>query len=87
GGLIDRIGEVAGSRVVADVALMFSWDSNWAADSEMRPTHEVTVLDQVLAVYGALHSLGITVDVIAPGADLSGYRLVVVPGLYSVTDQ
>lgn len=87
GGLIDRIGEVAGSRVVAHVALMFSWDSNWAADSEMRPTHEVTVLDQVLAVYGALHSLGITVDVIAPGADLSGYRLVVVPGLYSVTDQ
>ncbi len=86
GAIVDRLEEVAGTRVVADVALLFSWESWWASDAENRPTHEIAYLDQVHALYGALHDLGVTVDVVRPGADLTGYRLVVVPGLYSVRD-
>nr|WP_309980189.1 beta-galactosidase [Agromyces sp. 3263] len=86
GSIIGRLDQVAGARVVADVALLFSWESWWASDAENRPTHEIEYLDQVHALYGALRDLGVTVDIVRPGADLTAYRLVVVPGLYSVRD-
>ncbi|HSP76554.1 MAG TPA: beta-galactosidase trimerization domain-containing protein, partial [Cryobacterium sp.] len=86
GATLDRLGEVTGSRVVADAAILFSWESWWAGDGESRPSHAVRYLDQVHAAYTALHELGVTVDVVSPDADLSGYRLVVVPTLYLVSD-
>ncbi|MGN8552071.1 UNVERIFIED_CONTAM: beta-galactosidase [Microbacterium sp. SLM126] len=84
GGIVERIGEVAGSRVETDVALVFSWESWWATQTDSRPSQALGYLDQVHAAYGALHALGLTVDIVAPGADLSAYRLVVVPGLHLV---
>lgn len=84
GDLLGRLDEVAGSTVVAEVALLFSWESWWAADGENRPTHAIGYLDQVHAAYRALRASGVTVDIVRPGADLSGYSLVVVPGLYLV---
>ncbi|WP_243077038.1 beta-galactosidase [Microbacterium sp. SS28] len=82
GGIVERLEEVAGTRVEAHAALVFSWESWWATQTESRPSQAVGYLDQVHAAYGALHAAGITVDVVAPGADLSDYRLVVVPGLH-----
>lgn len=86
GATLDRLDEVAGTRVVADAALVFSWESWWAADGDARPSHEVRYLDQVHAAYRALHELGVTVDVVGPDSDLTGYGLVVVPSLHMVTD-
>lgn len=86
GGIVDRIGEVAGSRVETDVALLFSWESWWATQSETRPSQAFGYLDQVHAAYGAIHANGLTADVVAPGADLSGYRFVVVPGLHLMSE-
>ena len=82
GRIVDRLGEVAGSRVVADAAVIFSWEAWWATDTECRPSQAVGYLTQVHATYAALHARGLTVDVVRPGADLSAYRLVVVPGLH-----
>jgi beta-galactosidase len=82
GGIVERLGEVAGTKVTADAALLFSWESWWATESECRPSQHVGYLDQVHRAYGALHAAGLTVDVVAPGADLSAYTLVVVPGLH-----
>lgn len=87
GGIVERIGEVAGSRVHTDIALVFSWESWWATQTDSRPSRSLGYLDQVHAAYGALHALGLTIDIVAPGADLSGYRLVVVPGLHLVREE
>jgi beta-galactosidase len=46
----------------------------------------VTFHDQALAHYLPLWRANIPVDMVAPDADLSGHRLVVVPNLYAVTD-
>lgn len=86
GQLVGNLSELQGSRVEADVALVFNWDSWWAGDAENRPSSEVTYLEQVRAAYGALRASGVTVDVVEPGSDLTGYKLIVVPALYSVTD-
>ncbi|MEV4669852.1 beta-galactosidase [Microbacterium sp. LWO12-1.2] len=84
GAALGRVSEVAGSRVEAHAAIVFSWESWWATDADARPSHSIGYLDQMHAAYKALHDLGITVDVVRPGSDLDGYRLVVVPGLHLV---
>ncbi|MDN4599199.1 beta-galactosidase [Leifsonia sp. F6_8S_P_1A] len=76
--------DVVGSTVQAEVALMFSWQAWWAADGDNLPSEGVRYLEQVHAAYRALRAAGVTVDVVSPGSDLSGYRLVAVPALYSL---
>ncbi|BCJ41872.1 beta-galactosidase [Actinoplanes ianthinogenes] len=83
---LDAIGEVAGTTVEADVALIFSWESWWAAEGEARPSQAVRYLDQVHGAHRALRELGVTCDVVSPDADLTKYKLVVVPCLYMVGD-
>lgn len=83
---LDAIGEVAGTTVDADVALVFSWESWWAAEGEARPSQAVNYLDQVHGAHRALRGLGVTCDIVPPDADLSKYKLVVVPCLYMVGD-
>ena len=80
------IGEVQGSRVVADVALLWDWEAWWAVELDSHPSADVRFLDRVRAFHGALHAHGVTADVVPPGRDLSDYRLVIVPSLYLVSD-
>ncbi|MGH1523798.1 beta-galactosidase [Leifsonia sp. L25] len=83
---LGSVRELAGTRVVAEAALIFSWEAWWATDLDSHPSEELRYLEQTHAMYRALWEAGITVDVVKPGADLSGYRLVVVPSLYLVRD-
>ncbi|MFV2101040.1 beta-galactosidase [Micromonospora sp. LOL_024] len=83
---LNRLDEVAGSTVEAEVGLLFSWQSWWATEGESRPSQSITYLDQVHRAYRALRELGVTTDVVAPTARLDRYRLVVVPCLHLVTD-
>lgn len=86
GAALGAIAEVAGSRVDARVALVFSWQSWWAAEGDSQPSSDVRYLDEVHAAYEALRASGVTVDVVAPGDDLSRFSVVVVPCLYLVSD-
>lgn len=87
GASLENLRELAGTTVHADVALVFSWEAWWAHDQESHPSGDIRYIEQVHAAYRALWSAGITVDVVAPGVDLDGYRLVVVPNLYLVRDE
>ncbi|NCT91432.1 beta-galactosidase [Cellulomonas sp. APG4] len=86
GATLGRLEEVAGSTVRHDVALVFSFEAWWAADGEGHPSQHVRYLEQVHHWYRALRAAGIGVDVVAPGAPLDGYRLVVVPELFLTRD-
>jgi beta-galactosidase len=68
----------------ADVAIMLDWPSWWGLELDARPSQDVRLMDSVLAHYRPLYEAGVACDVVAPGADLSGYRMVVVPNLYLV---
>ncbi len=87
GGMLGRMADVAGTELSADVALLFDWDSWWAVELDARPSVAVTYLDQAHAYYRALWDEGITVDVVAPDADLGRYKLVIVPTLHLVSDE
>ena len=79
-----RLRPVAGGRVEASVALLFDWPSRWAADEPGRPTERLDTLEQVQRWHRALWRRGIAVDLMRPGADLSGYAAVLVPHTYIV---
>jgi beta-galactosidase len=86
GEALRQLGEVAGSRVQADVALLHDWEAGWACDLGSHPSAAVRYLDAGLRWHRAVTELGATADVVHPAADLSGYRLVIVPTLYLCSD-
>ena len=79
---LKRIREVAGSVVRHDVAMVFDWQSWWAAELDSHPTNDLSYLDRPHAHYRALWDLGVGVDFVSPDGDLSGYSLLIVPTLY-----
>lgn len=88
GATLGRITEVVGSRVEAEVAMVFDWDARWALELDARPSVDVRYYDRATALHAALWRAGITTDIVpAAGVDLARYRLVVVPTLYLVTDE
>jgi len=74
------------ARVRAEVAVMFDWESWWALELDSKPSADLRLVEQVRSYYDPLFRRNITVDFVPPGADLRGYRLVLVPNLYLVTD-
>lgn len=82
GAKLSRLDEVRGSRVHADVAILWDFESFWAQGLEWRPSEDVNHDERVRAFYERLWRDGITVDFALPGQDLSGYALVIAPAQY-----
>jgi beta-galactosidase len=85
GAKLGRLGEVQGSRVAADVAILWDFESFWAQDLEWRPSEDVSHDERIRAYYERLWRDDITVDFALPGHDLSRYRLVIAPSQYLLT--
>ncbi|MEH0985600.1 beta-galactosidase [Micromonospora sp. CPCC 205556] len=83
---LKALAEVRGSRVEAEVAVLFDWDAWWGVELDSHPSVDVTYLDRIEALYRALWRAGVTTDVVHPSADLSAYKLVLAPTLYLVRD-
>ncbi len=79
------VSEVRGSRVHADVAILWDQESFWAQDLEWRPSVDASHRERVDAFYDRFWRDGLTVDLAHPSQDLSGYRLVVAPASYLLT--
>ncbi|RCK69590.1 beta-galactosidase [Desertihabitans brevis] len=86
GRVLGELAPVRGSRVRASVALVFDYPSWWAVEADFHPTSALSYPEEVLRWYRALWRRGVTVDVVPAGADLTGYRAVVLPTLHSVSD-
>jgi beta-galactosidase len=86
GRVLETIGEVVGTRVESDVAILFDWQAWWACELDSHPSVDVRYTDLLQRYYRAFWKSGVTVDVTHPRTDLSRYRLVVVPTLYLVDD-
>lgn len=85
GAHLGQLTEVRGSRVQADVALLWDYESFWAQDLEFRPSQDARHRERVDTYYDRLWRDGRTVDIVRPSQDLSGYKLVVAPASYLLT--
>ena len=81
-----RLAPVAGSRVEADAALLLDWQSWWALELGSHPTSRLRLADLIGEFYRPLLAGGVTAGFAHPESDLSGYRLLLAPALYLVTD-
>ncbi|MBA2944848.1 beta-galactosidase [Streptomyces himalayensis] len=79
-------GEVTGTRVPADVAILHDWNAWWAGQQDGRLSSRVDYQDVVRAWHRALWETNTTAAFAHPEHDLSAYKLVVVPQLYLLTD-
>jgi beta-galactosidase len=87
GAHLRALAPVRGSRVErAQVALLFDHESAAALRSGRKPSESLTDIDLPIALHRELTRAGIAVDVLTPGADLDGYRLVLAPTLFLARD-
>jgi beta-galactosidase len=73
---------IRGTKVVADVCILFSHDNDWAMQQEMQPNKFFSLRDHVQLFYNGLHHRNIPVDFARPTEDLSKYKLVFAPSLH-----
>jgi len=76
--------KTVGSRINSKVAMMMDWPNWWAIEFSAGPNEDLLYLDQLEKYYRAFYDLNISVDIINPSYDLSGYDIVVAPVLYMV---
>ena len=87
GAELQGLDDVCGTRVPAEVAIVFDWDSWWALELPSKPSAKLRALDQVRSYYRHLFDANITADFAPSTRDLSKYKLVLVPNLYLVSDE
>jgi beta-galactosidase len=79
--------EIADSRITADAAVLWDWESWWAVEQTFRPSIDLNFKERQLAYYEQLWRAHVQVDFAHPASDLSGYKLVVVPQMYLCREQ
>jgi beta-galactosidase len=87
GAELPSLAEVADAEVVADVAVLWDVECWWAMQGTHLPSSSLDYLAAVQDAHRHFWRAGVTVDFAAPSADLSSYRLVVVPSLYLISDE
>jgi beta-galactosidase len=89
GGLLARLGEagVADTRLHAEVAILWDAQAWWALQATRTPHADMGYLAAVRSAHRVLWRAGVAVDFAHPEADLSAYRVVLVPRLYLVSDR
>ncbi|MGW3427114.1 beta-galactosidase [Streptomyces melanosporofaciens] len=82
GAELARLGDIAGSRLTADVAIVLDWDSWWALEGDDHPSARMRWPELLRPWYTALHARSITITFVPPDAALDGYRAVLAPNLH-----
>ena len=87
GQVVERLGEVAGSTVRAEAAVVWDPDSLWVLENRHFTSADLAYLDEVRAGHGGLWRAGVISDFVRQDGDLSGYRLVLAPALCLISDE
>lgn len=74
-----------GTKVVADVAILYSHENDWALQQPNQPNRNFKLRDHIQLFYNALHDRNIPVDFARPSEDLSRYKIVFAPSLHLIS--
>jgi len=76
---------LAGTTVKSDVAILHSYDSRWAIDWQ-KHNSKYDPVAEIASYYKPLRAISQSIDIVAPTAPLTQYKLVVAPGLNVLSD-
>ena len=79
----EQISLTPDSVMSANVALLFDYETQWM--SECQPQGDWSYLMMAMGWYGVARSLGLNVDIVRMGQDISNYALVLTPSLFHIT--
>jgi beta-galactosidase len=71
-----------GTKVVADVCILYSHDNDWSLQQPMQPNKNFKLRELIQLVYNGFHHRNVVVDFARPTEDLSKYKLVFAPALH-----
>jgi len=80
------LNEISTASSEAQIALLLDFDALWALRFQPH-NHEIDYLRLLFVYYRALQRVGISVDVVSKDADLSAYKLLIIPTAYLATEQ
>ena len=83
---LKRLSPILGSRTESQVAILLDWSSWWALELDSRPSTKLAQRDALLDYYRPLFQAGYSIDIAHPEQDLTGYKLVIAPSLYLISD-
>jgi len=76
---------LAGTSVKSEMAILHSYDSRWAIQWQKHNKNYDPVAE-IVSYYRPLRAISQSIDIVAPTAPLSDYKLVVAPGLNVLSD-
>ena len=78
-----KLGDILGSEVQSEVALLFDWEVRWAFENSEGTRSKSDAYEQVaIDHYAAFARQGVAVDVLGSERELQSYKLVVAPQLW-----
>ncbi|MEU4449245.1 beta-galactosidase [Actinosynnema sp. NPDC050801] len=86
GEAVARLGEVAGSTVTAEVAVLHDAEAWWASEADGLPSPDLDYHSMLRRAHRALWDAGVVTDFAHPEHDLGRYRLVLAPALFLLSD-
>lgn len=86
GAELPRLDAVLGAYTPAQVAILLDYESWWALELDSKPSAGVRQIDQISRYHTWLHARNIAANFVSPDADLSPYRVALVPNLYMARD-
>ncbi|WAH95773.1 beta-galactosidase [Arthrobacter sp. MMS18-M83] len=87
GRALESISGAAGSTVQAEACIIHDTDARWGTELDSHPSEDARNVPETRRWHDALYRAGITTDIRQSTDDLSGYKLVIAPMLYLVTDE
>ena len=83
GDVLRKMDRVAGTLTDAPVALILDWENLWALDDcQGYAQKDKKYFETLYSYHRVFWERGINCDIVAPDAELSGYKLVIAPMLY-----
>lgn len=83
GETLEKLKEIAGSETHAHAAVLYDRENDWAVNDSQGPRNQdMHYMECVKKQYESLRRLGLDVDIISMGHDLSTYKIVAVPMAY-----
>lgn len=88
GAMLEKLDALRGARTESKVALLYDIESHWAVNDAKGPRNEgIGDNDLMLRFYLQFWKAGISVDILNPEQDFSGYTLVCAPMLYMLPEE
>lgn len=78
--------EIKGTKIKAEVGILFDWDSWWGIDMNVGPSNRLDYVKEVYRYYEPLNHRNVAIDLVGKDQDFSKYKILILPLTY-ICDQ